>query len=69
MPGPFDSQIVGIACPYCGTEQPQTIAWLKENRELPCSCGKTINLDPVEFASALAEIEQQLTRVVGGTKH
>jgi hypothetical protein len=69
MQGPFDNQIIGVACPYCGTQHPQTIAWLKQNREIPCGCGRTITLDPDEFAAALAEIERQLTNIGGGTKH
>jgi hypothetical protein len=69
MESPFDAQVIGIACPHCGEQHARTIAWLKENDAIPCSCGRTIELDPNDFAAALQEIEEQLRRAGGATKH
>ena len=65
-----DQQVIAIACPHCGHEHGKTIAWLKANDAIPCGCGQTIVLDHEDFALALAEIEQQLSRTgASGTKH
>ena len=65
-----DQQVIAIACPHCGQEHGKTIGWLKANDAIPCACGRTIVLDPADFALALAEIEQQLSRATpSGTKH
>jgi hypothetical protein len=69
MESPFDTQIIGIACPHCGEQHARTIAWLKEHHTIPCNCGQAIELDPNDFASALQEIEDQLRRAGNTTRH
>ena len=65
-----DQQVIGIACPHCGHQHSKTIAWLKANDAIPCLCGRSVVLDPEDFALALAEIEQQLSRTTASnTKH
>lgn len=57
----FDDADITITCPKCGAEHVKSIGWLRENHDIACDCGSTLNLDVSGLFSGLNEVEDSLT--------
>lgn len=41
----FDRHVIEFACPGCGKEHGKTVAWLKDNPDFTCACGRRLETE------------------------
>lgn len=57
----FESARLTIRCPRCGQEHRKSIAWLRNNTDMPCAgCGQIIALESEELRAGIDEADQAL---------
>lgn len=64
MPSVMDNSVLPVVCPKCGAQIQKPIAWFKQNNELNCPCGTTINLATNELIAIIDQLEGALGRLI-----
>ena len=57
----FDSEQIDVPCEGCGRKIKKTIGWIKNNKQLNCTCGVTITLETSQFKREIKEAESSLS--------